>query len=62
MPGSASLSQTYTAVYYVLADLMMLTLYFHYKFKNRSSPCESRGHSGSGSAGLGRPGNSVEAG
>lgn len=36
--------QTYTAVYYVLADLMMLTLYFHYKFKNRPSPCESRGH------------------
>ncbi|KAK7803852.1 hypothetical protein U0070_021523 [Myodes glareolus] len=30
--------QTYTAVYYVLADLMMLTLYFHYKFKNRPSP------------------------
>ncbi|XP_029413887.1 lysosomal amino acid transporter 1 homolog isoform X2 [Nannospalax galili] len=29
--------QTYTAVYYVLADLMMLTLYFHYKFKNRPS-------------------------
>ncbi|XP_047381010.1 lysosomal amino acid transporter 1 homolog [Sciurus carolinensis] len=30
--------QTYTAVYYVLADLMMLTLYFHYKFKKRPSP------------------------
>nr|XP_040143937.1 lysosomal amino acid transporter 1 homolog isoform X2 [Ictidomys tridecemlineatus] len=29
--------QTYTAVYYVLADLMMLTLYFHYKFKKRPS-------------------------
>lgn len=27
--------QTYTAVYYVLADLLMLSLYFHYKFKNR---------------------------
>lgn len=32
--------QTYTAVYYVLADLMMLTLYFHYKFKKRPSPRE----------------------
>ncbi|XP_008146369.2 lysosomal amino acid transporter 1 homolog isoform X1 [Eptesicus fuscus] len=30
--------QTYTAVYYVLADLVMLSLYFHYKFKNRPSP------------------------
>ncbi|KAM7098934.1 lysosomal amino acid transporter 1 homolog isoform 1-T1 [Molossus nigricans] len=29
--------QTYTAVYYVLADLVMLSLYFHYKFKNRPS-------------------------
>lgn len=29
--------QTYTAVYYVLADLMMLTLYFHYRFKKRPS-------------------------
>ncbi|XP_045404509.1 lysosomal amino acid transporter 1 homolog [Lemur catta] len=29
--------QTYTAVYYVLADLLMLTLYFHYKFKKRPS-------------------------
>ncbi|XP_023578235.1 lysosomal amino acid transporter 1 homolog isoform X3 [Octodon degus] len=29
--------QTYTAVYYVLADLVMLTLYFHYKFKKRPS-------------------------
>ncbi|XP_006866466.1 PREDICTED: lysosomal amino acid transporter 1 homolog [Chrysochloris asiatica] len=28
--------QTYTAVYYVLADLLMLTLYFHYKYKNRT--------------------------
>ena len=48
--------QTYTAVYYVLADLMMLTLYFHYKFKKRPSPCESGGHAGSGSAALGKPG------
>lgn len=30
--------QTYTAVYYVLADLLMLSLYFHYKFKKRPSP------------------------
>ncbi|GAB5574627.1 lysosomal amino acid transporter 1 homolog [Prionailurus iriomotensis] len=29
--------QTYTAVYYVLADLLMLSLYFHYKFKKRPS-------------------------
>ncbi|NP_001386163.1 lysosomal amino acid transporter 1 homolog isoform 3 [Rattus norvegicus] len=29
--------QTYTAVYYVLADLLMLTLYFHYKFKKQPS-------------------------
>ncbi|XP_038602725.1 lysosomal amino acid transporter 1 homolog [Tachyglossus aculeatus] len=34
--------QTYTAVYYVLADLLMMSLYFYYKFKNqgfsRSAP------------------------
>lgn len=30
--------QTYTAVYYVLADLVMLSLYFHYKFKKCPSP------------------------
>ncbi|KAM9244190.1 lysosomal amino acid transporter 1 homolog isoform 1-T2 [Dugong dugon] len=29
--------QTYTAVYYVIADLLMLTLYFHYKYKKRAS-------------------------
>ncbi|XP_029803545.1 lysosomal amino acid transporter 1 homolog isoform X4 [Suricata suricatta] len=29
--------QTYTAIYYVLADLLMLSLYFHYKFKKRPS-------------------------
>nr|XP_010591356.1 lysosomal amino acid transporter 1 homolog isoform X1 [Loxodonta africana]XP_010591357.1 lysosomal amino acid transporter 1 homolog isoform X1 [Loxodonta africana]XP_010591358.1 lysosomal amino acid transporter 1 homolog isoform X1 [Loxodonta africana]XP_010591359.1 lysosomal amino acid transporter 1 homolog isoform X1 [Loxodonta africana]XP_023407765.1 lysosomal amino acid transporter 1 homolog isoform X1 [Loxodonta africana]XP_023407766.1 lysosomal amino acid transporter 1 homolog isoform len=29
--------QTYTAVYYVMADLLMLTLYFHYKYKKRAS-------------------------
>ncbi|XP_057600387.1 lysosomal amino acid transporter 1 homolog isoform X2 [Hippopotamus amphibius kiboko] len=28
---------TYTAVYYVLADVLMLSLYFHYKFKKRPS-------------------------
>ena len=32
--------QTYTAVYYVLADVVMLSLYFHYKFKKRPSPCK----------------------
>ncbi|XP_063064769.1 lysosomal amino acid transporter 1 homolog [Engraulis encrasicolus] len=29
--------QTYTAVYYVIADLMMLGLYFYYKAKNKFS-------------------------
>lgn len=43
--------QTYTAVYYVLADLVMLSLYFHYKFKNRPSPCEYGGPSVSGTLG-----------
>ncbi|XP_054031780.1 lysosomal amino acid transporter 1 homolog [Dryobates pubescens] len=28
--------QVYTAIYYVLADLVMLSLYFYYKVKNRS--------------------------
>ncbi|XP_054250835.1 lysosomal amino acid transporter 1 homolog [Indicator indicator] len=28
--------QVYTAIYYVLADLVMLALYFYYKVKNRS--------------------------
>lgn len=56
------LSQTYTAVYYVLADLMMLTLYFHYKFKKRPSPCESGDHTGLGPAVLGKPETWVEAG
>ena len=37
-PGTAAsalahaLLQTYTAVYYVLADVLMLSLYFYYKF------------------------------
>ncbi|XP_045242927.2 lysosomal amino acid transporter 1 homolog isoform X3 [Macaca fascicularis] len=30
--------QSYTAVYYVMADLVMLTLYFYYKFRKRPSP------------------------
>lgn len=42
-PAPRLLLQTYTAVYYVLADLVMLGLYFHYKFKNRPSPCEYGG-------------------
>ncbi|XP_016390018.1 lysosomal amino acid transporter 1 homolog [Sinocyclocheilus rhinocerous] len=29
--------QKYTAVYYVLADLLMLSMYFYYKLKNKSS-------------------------
>ncbi|XP_068935704.1 lysosomal amino acid transporter 1 homolog [Petaurus breviceps papuanus] len=29
--------QTYTAIYYVLADLLMISLYFYYKYKNRRS-------------------------
>lgn len=39
------LLQTYTAMYYVLADLVMLSLYFYYKFKNRPSLCEYGGPS-----------------
>lgn len=39
-PGLPLLLQTYTAVYYVLADVLMLSLYFHYKFKKRPSLCE----------------------
>lgn len=48
-PGTAAsapahpLLQTYTAVYYVLADVLMLSLYFYYKFKKRPSPCEYGG-------------------
>uniref|UniRef100_A0AC11ENV2 Solute carrier family 66 member 1 n=1 Tax=Ovis aries TaxID=9940 RepID=A0AC11ENV2_SHEEP len=34
--------QTYTAVYYVLADVLMLSLYFYYKFKKRPSPWSAR--------------------
>nr|XP_017201080.2 lysosomal amino acid transporter 1 homolog [Oryctolagus cuniculus] len=37
--------QTYTAVYYVSADLVMLTLYFYYKFKKRPPRCEYGGRS-----------------
>nr|XP_031320077.1 lysosomal amino acid transporter 1 homolog isoform X1 [Camelus dromedarius]XP_031320078.1 lysosomal amino acid transporter 1 homolog isoform X1 [Camelus dromedarius]XP_031320079.1 lysosomal amino acid transporter 1 homolog isoform X1 [Camelus dromedarius]XP_031320080.1 lysosomal amino acid transporter 1 homolog isoform X1 [Camelus dromedarius]XP_031320081.1 lysosomal amino acid transporter 1 homolog isoform X1 [Camelus dromedarius]XP_031320082.1 lysosomal amino acid transporter 1 homolog is len=37
-PAPPRLLQTYTALYYVLADLLMLSLYFHYKFKKRPSP------------------------
>ncbi|KAK2521594.1 Pqlc2 [Columba guinea] len=32
--------QVYTAVYYVLADLVMLSLYCYYKVKNRGAGCE----------------------
>ena len=32
--------QVYTAVYYVLADLVMLSLYCYYKVKNRGGGCE----------------------
>ncbi|KFR16353.1 Lysosomal amino acid transporter 1, partial [Opisthocomus hoazin] len=32
--------QVYTAVYYVLADLVMLSLYCYYKVKNRGRGCE----------------------
>lgn len=43
--GAAPLLQSYTAAYYVLADLLMLALYFHYKFKKRPSlrECGERG-------------------
>lgn len=50
-PGLLFLLQTYTAVYYVLADLVMLSLYFHYKFKKRPSPRECGGLSMSGMLG-----------
>ncbi|XP_043852043.1 lysosomal amino acid transporter 1 homolog isoform X1 [Dromiciops gliroides] len=29
--------QTYTAIYYVLADFLMISLYFYYKYKNQRS-------------------------
>lgn len=32
---SFSLIQTYTAIYYVAADLAMLSMYFYYKIKNK---------------------------
>lgn len=32
--------QTYTAIYYVLADILMLGLYFYYKAKNKFSTSE----------------------
>lgn len=32
--------QTYTAVYYVMADIVMLALYFYYKIKNRVTESE----------------------
>lgn len=35
------LVQTYTAVYYVLADLLMLTMYTYYKLRNRRAAGES---------------------
>lgn len=46
-----ALLQTYTAVYYVLADVLMLSLYFYYKFKKRPSPCEYGGPWASGAWG-----------
>lgn len=53
-PGPPLLLQTYTAVYYVLADLVMLSLYFHYKFKKRPSLCEYGDPSMSGTLGVAR--------
>lgn len=35
-----SLIQMYTAVYYVLADLLMLGMYFYYVAKNRMNDSE----------------------
>ena len=35
-----SLMQTYTAVYYALADLVMLGMYFYYKGRNKSNTSE----------------------
>lgn len=45
--------QTYTAVYYVLADALMLSLYLYYKFKKRPSPCEYGGPGRQGPGGAG---------
>lgn len=50
-PGPLFLLQTYTAVYYVLADLVMLSLYFYYKFKKCPSPRECGGPCMSGMLG-----------
>lgn len=62
-PRPLLLLQTYTAVYYVLADLLMLSLYFHYKSKRRPSACEYGGPSVSGLKGQPRgPGAWEEAG
>uniref|UniRef100_A0A8C5WDT6 Solute carrier family 66 member 1 n=1 Tax=Leptobrachium leishanense TaxID=445787 RepID=A0A8C5WDT6_9ANUR len=38
--------QTYTAIYYVLADLVMLSMYIYYKYRNRPSDCEYWGRGG----------------
>lgn len=35
-----SFIQTYTAIYYVIADLVMLSLYFYYKVKHRTAGSE----------------------
>lgn len=32
---SLSVIQTYTAIYYVIADLMMLAMYLYYKIRNK---------------------------
>ncbi|XP_018431183.1 PREDICTED: lysosomal amino acid transporter 1 homolog [Nanorana parkeri] len=32
--------QTYTAIYYVLADIFMLSLYMYYKYRNQRTSCE----------------------
>lgn len=58
-PASAlahALLQTYTAVYYVLADVLMLSLYFYYKFKQRPLRVRHGGPWASGAWGPGRRG------
>lgn len=39
--SSSSVLQKYTAVYYVLADILMLSMYGYYKMKNKQSNSES---------------------
>lgn len=46
VPSMSPPLQVYTAIYYVLADLAMLSLYCYYRVKNGGRACEL-GHGGS---------------